>query len=45
MESTVLVEGLDLEIHICYAVSSFHSVQETLDIYSVQDNILGTEIY
>lgn len=40
-----LVEGLDLEIHICYTVDSFHSVQETLDVYSVQDNILGTETY
>lgn len=42
---SLLVEGLDLEIHIGYTVDSFHSVQETLAIYSVQDNILGTEIY
>lgn len=42
---SLLAEGLDLETHICYTVDNFHSVQETLDIYSVQDNILGFEVY
>lgn len=42
--SFLLVEGLDVEIQICYTVDNLHSLQETLDIYSVQDNILDTEI-
>lgn len=35
-----LVESDDLEIEISLRVDSFCSVQETLDIYSIQDNIL-----
>lgn len=38
--SFFLVEGHDLEIQVSHIVDSFQSVQETLDIYSVQDNIL-----
>lgn len=41
---SLLVEGLDLEIHICYTVDSFHSVQKMLNIYTVQDNILDVEV-
>lgn len=39
-----LAEDLDLEVHVCYTVNSFHSFQEALDIYSVHHNILDVEI-
>lgn len=39
-----LVEDLDLEVHVCYTVNSFHSFQEALDVCSVHPNILDVEI-
>ena len=39
-KALLLVESDDLEIEISLRVDSFFSVQETLDIYSIQDNIL-----
>lgn len=39
-----LAEDLDLEVHVRYAVISFHSLQEALGIYSVHPDILDVEI-
>lgn len=44
-EASSLIESLDLEVHLRYTVDGLHSFQKALDIYSVQDNILGTEIF
>lgn len=44
-EASSLIESLDLEVHLRYTIDGLHSFQKALDIYSVQDNILGTEIF
>lgn len=36
------IEGLDLEVHVR---NTTVSLQKALDIYSIQDNILDTEVY